>query len=166
MAVETGILPPRYADPERIGSGGMGDIFVATDELLGRRVAVKVLADRYSWDEGIRKRFTREALAAARLSGEPGAVTIFDVGEWSGRPFIVMEYIAGGSLENRLRKSGAHPPAQTLRWLEQAAAAIDAAHRQGVVHRDIKPANLLLDRNGNVHVADFGLASAAGLGSL
>ena len=166
MAVETGILPERYVDPERIGSGGMGDIFVATDELLGRRVAVKVLADRFAWDEGIRQRFTREALAAARLSGEPGAVMIFDVGEWAGRPYIVMEYLPGGSLEDRVRKSGAHRPAQALRWLEQAAASIDAAHRQGVVHRDIKPANLLLDASGNVHVADFGIASAAGLGSL
>jgi eukaryotic-like serine/threonine-protein kinase len=167
MAVEAGILPARYVDPERIGSGGMGDIFVVTDELLGRRVAVKVLADRYAWDEGIRQRFTREALAAARLSGEPGAVTIFDVGEWSGRPYIVMEHIPGGSLEDRLRQSGAHVyHSDVLRWLEQAAAAIDAAHRQGVVHRDIKPANLLLDANGNVHVADFGIASAAGLGSL
>jgi tetratricopeptide (TPR) repeat protein len=166
MAVEAGILPSRYLDPERIGSGGMGDIFVATDELLGRRVAVKVLAERCAWDEGIRQRFTREALAAARLSGEPGAVTIFDVGEWSGRPYIVMEHLPGGSLEDRVRRSGAQKPAQALRWLEQAAAAIDAAHRQGVVHRDIKPANLLLDANGNVHVADFGIASAAGLGSL
>jgi tetratricopeptide (TPR) repeat protein len=166
MAVKAGILPERYVDPERIGSGGMGDIFVATDELLGRRVAVKVLADRYSWDEGIRQRFTREALAAARLSGEPGAVTIFDVGEWAGRPYIVMEHLSGGSLDDRIRKSGAQSPAQALRWLEQAAASIDAAHRQGVVHRDIKPANLLLDANGNVHVADFGIASAAGLGSL
>jgi eukaryotic-like serine/threonine-protein kinase len=166
MAVEAGILPPRYLDPERIGSGGMGDIFVATDEVLGRRVAVKLLADRYAWDEGIRQRFTREALAAARLSGEPGAVTIFDVGEWSGRPYIVMEYVPGGSLEERVRQSGAQPPAQALRWLEQAAAAVDAAHRQGVVHRDIKPANLLLDANDNVHVADFGIASAAGLGPL
>ena len=166
MAVELGILPPRYLAPERIGSGGMGDIFVATDELLGRRVAVKVLADRYAWDEGIRQRFTREALAAARLSGEPGAVTIFDVGEWSGRPYIVMEHLPGGSLEDRLRRSGAQRPAQTLRWLEQAAEAIDAAHRQGVVHRDIKPANLLLDEDGSLHVADFGIASAAGLNSL
>jgi tetratricopeptide (TPR) repeat protein len=166
MAVRAGILPSRYADPERIGSGGMGDIFVATDELLGRRVAVKVLSERYAWDEGIRQRFTREALAAARLSGEPGAVTIFDVGDWSGRPYIVMEHLPGGSLEDRLRRSGAHKPAQALRWLEQAATAIDAAHQRGVVHRDIKPANLLLDANGNVHVADFGIASAAGLGSL
>ena len=167
MAVEAGNLPERYVDPERIGSGGMGDIFVATDELLGRRVAVKVLADRYAWDEGIRQRFTREALAAARLSGEPGAVTIFDVGEWAGRPYIVMEHLPGGSLDDRIRKSGAHSyRSDVLRWLEQAAAAVDSAHRKGVVHRDIKPANLLLDEDGNVHVADFGIASAAGLGSL
>ncbi|HEY6835897.1 MAG TPA: protein kinase [Gaiellaceae bacterium] len=166
MVADTGILPPRYLDPERIASGGMGDVFRATDELLGRRVAVKVLADRYAWDEGIRQRFTREALAAARLSGDPGAVTIFDVGEWSGRPYIVMELLPGGSLEDRLRRSGAQPPAQALRWLEQAAAAIDGAHLKGIVHRDIKPANLLLDGAENVHVADFGIASAAGLDSL
>ena len=167
MVADTRILPPRYLDPERIASGGMGEIFLATDELLGRRVAVKVLADRYAWDEGIRQRFTREARAAARLSGEPGAVTIFDVGEWSGRPYIVMEHLPGGSLEDRLRRSSAHSyRLDVLHWLEQTAAAIDAAHRQGIVHRDIKPANLLLDGAGNVHVADFGIASAAGLDSL
>jgi eukaryotic-like serine/threonine-protein kinase len=167
MVADTRILPPRYLDPERIASGGMGDIFLATDELLGRRVAVKVLADRYAWDDGIRQRFTREARAAARLSAEPGAVTIFDVGEWSGRPYIVMEHLPGGSLEDRLRRSSAHSyRLDVLHWLEQTAAAIDAAHRQGIVHRDIKPANLLLDGAGNVHVADFGIASAAGLDSL
>jgi len=77
-----------------------------------------------------------------------------------------MEYLAGGSLEQRLRAHGAEPPAQALEWLEQTAAALDAAHRAGVVHRDVKPANLLLDGDDNVHVADFGIASAAGLGSL
>jgi serine/threonine protein kinase len=166
MAVDTHLLPPRYRDPERIGSGAMGEIFLATDETLGRRVAIKMLAERYAWDESIRQRFTREGLAAARLAGEPGAVTIFDVGEWKNRPFIVMEHVAGGSLEDRLRRSGAQPPGQTLAWLEQAAAALDAAHRKGIVHRDVKPANLLLDGRGDVHVADFGIASAAGLDSL
>ena len=144
----------------------MGEIYRATDATLGRAVAVKLLAERYSRDEGVRQRFTREALAAARLSGEPHIVTIFDVGEHAGRPFIVMEYLGGGSLEQRIRRDGAEPPGQALEWLEQAAVALDAAHRNGVVHRDVKPANLLLDRNANVHVADFGIASAAGMDSL
>jgi serine/threonine-protein kinase len=166
MAVNTDILPPRYRSPKRIARGGMGEIYRATDATLGRAVAVKLLADRYSRDDGVRQRFTREALAAARLSGEPHIVTIFDVGEHASRPFIVMEYLSGGSLEQRIRKDGAQPPGQALEWLEQAAVALDAAHRNGVVHRDVKPANLLLDRNDNVHVADFGIASAAGMDSL
>src|SRR5436190_1427732 len=166
MAVDTDILPSRYRSPQRIARGGMGEIYRATDATLGRAVAVKVLADRYARDDAIRQRFTREALAAARLSGEPHIVTIFDVGEHAGRPFIVMEYLSGGSLEQRIRKDGAQQPGQALGWLEQARVALDAAHRNGVVHRDVKPANLLLDRNGNVHVADFGIASAAGMDSL
>ena len=166
MPVETELLPPRYRSPRRIGRGAMGDIYVATDDLLGREVAVKLLAERYAADEGIRQRFKREALAAARLSGEPGAITIFDVGDWQGRPFIVMEYLGGGSLEDRLRRDGAQPPGRVLAWLDQAAAALDAAHRHGVVHRDVKPANLLLDDRGAVRVADFGIASAAGMDSM
>jgi eukaryotic-like serine/threonine-protein kinase len=166
MAVQADLLPPRYRSPKRIARGGMGEIFRATDSVLGRAVAIKLLAERYSRDEAIRQRFTREALAAARLSGEPHIVTIFDVGEHDERPFIVMEYLSGGSLEERIRKSGAQEPGQALEWLEQAARALDAAHAHGVVHRDVKPANLLLDRNGDVHVADFGIASAAGMDSL
>jgi tetratricopeptide (TPR) repeat protein len=143
----------------------MGEIYRATDELLSRTVAVKVLAEGYAEDPGVRERFTREALAAARLSGRPNVVTIFDVGESAGRPFIVMEYLGGGSLEDRIG-GGRIPPGQALEWLEQAAAALDAAHAEGVVHRDVKPANLLLDEADNVHVADFGIASAAGMDSL
>jgi tetratricopeptide (TPR) repeat protein len=165
VAVETGVLPARYRGPQRIGRGGMGEIFRATDETLGRAVAVKVLSERFAQDDSVRERFTREALAAARLSGRPNVVMIFDVGEWDDRPFIVMEYLSGGSLEERLR-SGRVPTGQALAWLEQAAAALDAAHAEGVVHRDVKPGNLLLDRDDNVHVADFGIASAAGLDSL
>lgn len=165
MPVETDILPPRYRSPRRIATGGMGDIYRATDVALGRAVAVKVLSERYARNEGIRGRFKREALAAARLSGEPYVVTVFDVGEHAERPFIVMEYLGGGSLEDRLR-GGAHDVGQALDWLEQAATALDAAHRHGVVHRDVKPGNLLLDMDGNVHVADFGIASAAGMDAL
>jgi len=143
----------------------MGEIYRATDEVLGRTVAVKVLAEGYAEDPGVRERFTREALAAARLSGRPNVVTIFDVGELSGRPFIVMEYLGGGSLDDRVR-AGRIRTRQALEWLEQAAAALDAAHAEGVIHRDVKPANLLLDEDGNAHVADFGIASAAGMDSL
>jgi serine/threonine protein kinase len=144
----------------------MGDIYRATDSMLGRDVAIKVLADRYSQDGSVRQRFTREALAAARLSGEPNTVTIFDVGEHNGRPFIVMEYLGGGSLDDVISDGGAQPPERVFTWLGQAAAALDAAHARGVVHRDVKPGNLLLDREQNVYVADFGIASAAGMDSL
>jgi serine/threonine protein kinase len=166
VAVTIDILPPRYQSPGRIGHGGMGDIYRATDSVLGREVAVKVLAERYAEDESVRQRFTREALAAARLSGEPNIVTIFDVGEHNGRPYIVMEYLGGGSLDGVLRESGPQHPQQTFTWLEQAGRALDTAHARGIVHRDVKPANLLLDRDRNVHVADFGIASAAGMDSL
>ena len=165
MAHENDILPPRYRDARRIGYGGMGEIFRAEDEVLGRTVAIKVLAERYARDESLRARFTREALAAARLSAEPSTVTIFDVGEWRGCPFIVMELLEGGSLEDRLR-TGKPSTEQALDWLEQAAAALDAAHRAGVVHRDVKPGNLLLDQDDSLRVADFGIASAAGMDSL
>jgi tRNA A-37 threonylcarbamoyl transferase component Bud32 len=159
-------LPPRYRNPERIARGGMGEIFRAEDADLARIVAIKVLADRYADDEAIRARFTREALAAARLSNAPSTVTIFDVGEHDDHPYIVMEYLAGGSLADRLARDGAQPIGRALDWLEQAAAALDAAHASGIVHRDVKPANLLLDNDDRVKVADFGVASAVGLGSL
>ncbi len=166
VAAATDILPPRYRRPERIARGGMGEIYRATDSTLGRTVAIKVLAERFAEDEPLRARFTREALAAARLSGEPNTVTIFDVGEHAERPYIVMEYLSGGSLDDALRAEGAQPPERVVSWLEEAACALDAAHRKGVVHRDVKPANLMLDQEGHVHVADFGIASAAGMESL
>jgi serine/threonine protein kinase len=144
----------------------MGEIYRAEDADLSRIVAIKVLADRFAGDESIRARFTREALAAARLSNAPSTVTIFDVGEHDEHPYIVMEYLAGGSLADRLTRDGAQPIGRSLEWLGQAAAALDAAHANGIVHRDVKPANLLLDDDGRVKVADFGVASAVGLSSL
>ena len=159
------VLPERYRGPERVARGGMGEVYRAEDSALDRLVAIKVLSDRFANDDAIRRRFTHEALAAARLSNVPGAVTIFDVGEHEGRPYIVMEYLPGGSLADRLAAQGTQPPGRVLAWLAQAAEALDAAHERGIVHRDVKPGNLLLDAEGSVKVADFGVASAAGLDS-
>jgi eukaryotic-like serine/threonine-protein kinase len=166
VADRNDILPPRYSNVQHLARGGMGDLYRATDTALGRTVAVKMLADRYADDEGVRQRFTREALAAARLSGTPNTVTIFDVGEWSDRPYIVMELAQGGTLEDRLKAGGAQQTSDVLRWLSEAAGALDAAHEAGIVHRDVKPGNLLLDERGEVRVADFGVASAVGMDSM
>ncbi len=159
------VLPDRYRNPERIARGGMGEVYRAEDRDLARLVAIKLLADRFADNDAIRGRFTREALAVARLSNAPNTVTIFDVGDHEGRPYIVMEYLPGGSLADRLEGDGPQSLGRSLAWLGQAAAALDAAHAHGIVHRDVKPGNLLLDDDGRVKVADFGVASAADLGS-
>ena len=143
----------------------MGDVYRAVDGLLSRTVAVKVLAERHARDPDVRARFTREARAAARLSAHPNVVTVFDVGEHDGQPFIVMEYLDGGSVHDRIR-STPPSPGRAIEWLRQAADGLDAAHSQGIVHRDVKPANLLLDDEDRVHVTDFGIASAAGFDTL
>lgn len=157
MAVDGSILPGRYEEPRLIGRGGMGEIYLARDRMLGRTVAVKVLAERLAEEQELRERFRREALTAARLSGEPHVVTIFDVGEHDGRPFTVMEYLPGGTLAERARRRAVEPE-RALSWLEQAAEALDAAHAHGVVHRDVKPANLLFDASDRLQVVDFGIA--------
>ena len=162
----TSVLPPRYEHAERVADGGMSEVFRATDGVLGRTVAVKLLASRFRNDTDARRRFAREARAAARLSDETHTITVFDVGDWRGRPYIVMEYLSGGSLADLLRRGQPRAPARALAWLEQAALALDHAHAHGVVHRDVKPANLLLDERNNLLVADFGIATAAGLESV
>jgi eukaryotic-like serine/threonine-protein kinase len=157
VAVGPDLLPSRYTKPKKIASGGMGEIYMAEDDVLRRKVAIKLLSERFARDGSVRRRFTREALAAARLSGHPHIVTIFDVGEADGRPFIVMEYLPGGTLAERARRGTVARDA-AIEWLKQAAEALDDAHREGIVHRDVKPANLLLDERGELHVADFGIA--------
>jgi eukaryotic-like serine/threonine-protein kinase len=163
--VDESRLPERYRNPELIARGGMGEVYRAEDAHLARVVAIKLLSGRFADNDAIRGRFTREGLAVARLSHAPNTVTIFDVGEHDGRPYIVMEYLPGGSLADRLERDGAQAVGRSLDWLGQAAAALDAAHANGIVHRDVKPANLLLDNDERVKVADFGVASAADLGS-
>ena len=163
MVTAASVCPPRYRDVRWIAAGGMSDVYRAVDENLGRTVAIKVLAAGFADDESVRGRFRREALAAARLSGELNTITVYDVGEWEGRAFIVMEYLPGGSLASLERDDV--PIQQYLAWLEQAARSLDAGHALGVVHRDVKPGNLLLDQSGRVRVADFGIATASGLDS-
>jgi predicted Ser/Thr protein kinase len=139
----------------------MGEVYRATDSVLGRTVAVKLLSARYAGEPEARARFRREALAAARVSSSKNVVTLFDVAEHEGRPLIVMEYVDGGSVHDAMRERPVSRD-QALAWLEQTAGALDRAHAEGVVHRDVKPANILLDRDGNAHVSDFGIASATG----
>ena len=144
----------------------MGEVYRAVDSVLERKVAVKVLSERHAREEEVRARFRREALAAARLSGTPHVITVFDVGEHRKQPYLVMEYLKGGSVHDRLREGGRVAPGQALEWLGQAAIALDRAHAEGVVHRDVKPANLLLDRDGSIVVTDFGIASTSGVDTL
>jgi eukaryotic-like serine/threonine-protein kinase len=150
-------LPPRYRDAVLVARGGMGEVYRARDDMLERVVAVKVLVDGHvpRWER--RLRFQREAAAAARLSGQPHVVAVYDFGDVDGAEYIVMEWCPNGDVLEYARRNQVGVP-RVLRWVGQAAAALDAAHAAGVVHRDMKPANLLLDADCDVKVADFGLA--------
>jgi eukaryotic-like serine/threonine-protein kinase len=159
-------LPTRYRVVRHIANGGMASVWAAQDELLGRLVAVKVLSAGYAQDERANRRFLREARAGARLSDCRHVVTVYDIGEHDGRPFMVMEYFAGGTVADRLRSGRDIPRALALRWLREAAEALDCAHRHDVVHRDVKPANLLIDEHGRLAVGDFGIATVATEASL
>ncbi len=158
-------LPERYRARRHLATGGMASVWCAEDLVLGRTVAIKVLAERFAHDEMAVRRFKREARAAARVSTHAHVVTIFDVGDLqpddrgasAGRAFIVMEYLAGGTVADAIRV-GAVRRQEAIRWLREAASALDHAHARGIVHRDIKPANFLLDRSRVLHVADFGIA--------
>jgi serine/threonine-protein kinase len=151
-------LPDRYRVVRHIANGGMASVWEAYDELLARRVAVKVLASHLSEDDRARRRFQREARTAAGLSSHPNVVTIYDVGEYAGKSFIVMELVGGGTVADRLRAGDRITHQVALRWLGEAGSALDAAHEAGIVHRDVKPANMLLDERGRLALADFGIA--------
>jgi cell division septation protein DedD/predicted Ser/Thr protein kinase len=151
-------LPDRYRVVRHLANGGMASVWEAHDELLDRPVAIKVLAPHLSEDDRARRRFAREARTAAGLSSHPHVATIYDVAEYDGKSFIVMELLRGGTLADRLRAGDEIPHRVALRWLQEAGSALDAAHELRVVHRDVKPANLLLDEKGRLAIGDFGIA--------
>jgi serine/threonine protein kinase len=152
----------RYELGPRIGYGGMATVYHGHDLKLDREVAIKVLADNYSGDDEIRKRFMREARLAAKLD-HPNVVKVFDVSEDDDRPYIVMEYVDGGTLSQRLSgKSRSLPQSEALRLLSQLCDGLAHAHSKRLVHRDIKPGNLLIrESDGCLKIADFGIAKAA-----
>jgi tRNA A-37 threonylcarbamoyl transferase component Bud32 len=155
------LVDDRYELRALAGSGGMADVFLAYDRVLHRDVALKLLKDRYADDEDFVERFRREAKSAAALSS-PFIVPVFDRGETEdGTYYISMEYLPGGTLEDRIARAGRLPPREAVEVAVQVAEALQAAHERGVVHRDVKPGNVLVTRSGHTKVTDFGIARAA-----
>src|SRR5271155_1543053 len=153
------IIDGRYRVLSRLGSGGMADVYLAEDQLLGRQLAVKVLHHHFAEDQEFVERFRREASSAAGLS-HPNIVGIFDRGAWQGTYYIAMEYVAGRSLKSTVRGHGALEPATAIDIVVQILRAARFAHKRGVIHRDLKPHNVILDEEGRARVTDFGIARA------
>ena len=149
----------RYDLSVHLARGGMADVFEATDRMLDRRVAVKIMHQRFAESGTFVARFRKEALAAANLS-HPNIVSIYDWGHKDGTYFIVMELVKGRSLRDVLRSEGKLLPRRAAEIAAEVASALEMAHRNGVVHRDIKPGNVLLAEDGAVKVTDFGVARA------
>src|SRR4051795_8202503 len=137
----------------------MAEVWCAQDEVLGRRVAVKLMGGRFAEDPEFHERFRREAQAAAGLT-HPNIVGIFDRSEWDGHPYIAMELVDGQTLKELVALRGPLPPNIAVGLIEQVLGALGYAHRRGIVHRDVKPQNVILDPEGQAKVADFGIARA------
>ena len=165
MEAGAGTLSGRYETAERLGSGGMSNVYKATDRILERTVAVKILAEHLSDDERFVARFRREALAVARLI-HPNIVQVYDTGVDEGRHYIVMEYVEGRSGAQILQRQGPVEPEVAAEIGVQACAGLDYAHRRGIIHRDVKPGNLMVvggPVGGGemiVKLTDFGIARA------
>jgi serine/threonine-protein kinase len=153
------VIDGRYRVISRVGSGGMADVYCAEDTQLGRRVAVKLLHERFAQDEEFVERFRREASSAASLS-HANIVNVYDRGEWGDTYYIAMEYLDGRSLDSIVREEAPLPPERAIEITEQVLRASRFAHSRGVVHRDLKPHNVIMDAEGRIKVTDFGIARA------
>jgi len=145
-----------YKIIRKIGAGGMGEVYLAQDSRLNRRVALKFLPDQYASDEEFKERFKREARAAAALN-HPNIITIHEVAEYEAKPFIAMEYVEGGSLKELIARGGLSID-RIIEIAGQICEALAKAHQAGIVHRDVKPQNVLIDKDGRLRILDFGLA--------
>lgn len=161
MRPSTGqVYGERYELVSRIAIGGMGEVWRATDTVIGRTVAIKILKEEYLGDPGFRERFRAEARHAALVNHE-GIANVFDYGEEEGNAYLVMEMVPGEALSTVLERERVLPPERVLSIVSQTAAALHQAHQAGLVHRDIKPGNLLITPDGTVKITDFGIARVA-----
>jgi tRNA A-37 threonylcarbamoyl transferase component Bud32 len=158
------ILAGRYAIESVLGQGGMAEVYLGTDQVLGRQIAVKILGSQFSRDSSFVARFRREAQSAASLN-HPNVVSVFDTGSDDGTHFIVMEYVQGKTL-SRLIRQGPLLPERAAEIAAAVARALGFAHSEGIVHRDVKPGNIMLTPSGDVKVMDFGIARATASESL
>jgi serine/threonine-protein kinase len=162
VKVATGtVIDGRYRVLERVGSGGMADVYCAEDSRLGRTIAIKVLHERFSQDREFVERFRREASAAAGLQ-HPNIVGVYDRGDSDGAYYIAMEFVEGETLKDVIRREAPMDPGRTISIVKEILAATRFAHKRGVIHRDLKPQNVIVEPDDHIKVADFGIARASG----
>ncbi|NIP43124.1 MAG: protein kinase, partial [candidate division Zixibacteria bacterium] len=160
VVLTEGAMVPPYRIIRQIGVGGMGEVYLADDTRLNRRVAIKFLPIHLASKEDVKNRFYREAQSVAKLN-HPNIVTIHDVSEFHGRPYFVMEHIEGESLHHYAHDEPL-PLDKIIEYAIQISQGLGEAHRAGIIHRDIKAANIAIDKKGRARLLDFGLAAVKG----